>query len=107
MGVLQAFIDSFDPAKMKPDTSFVELPAGSEAVACALAEDGQQYALYLFGGAETNLALALPKGTYRAEWIDPLNGDVVRSTQVRHKDGLVQLDCPPYEQDIALRLVRE
>jgi hypothetical protein len=85
----------------------VALADFDKAVTYALAEDGKQYALYLFGGAETNLTLTLPSGTYRTEWIDPLNGELLRSAQVHHEGGAVQLGCPGYEHDIALRVVRE
>ncbi len=95
------------------------VPAG--AFASALAEPGRQYALYLFharddgkwgahfvatpGSYRDTITLrAVPAGSYRLEWVDPVRGGVRASDTVRWGGGDLALTTPPYSIDLALRM---
>jgi hypothetical protein len=101
---LKRFIDGFDFLRMAPDDAVIRgVPAG--ATARALAERGKQYAIYVNGGTRAELALELPAGRYRAEWIDTRSGAVERTHDLDHNGGRVVLNSPSYAEDIALRVV--
>ncbi len=104
--ILKDFIHSFDFIRMKPNNSIIKSIAPEKARARALVEAGKQYAIYVFGGKQVNLTLEIPAGTYRAEWLKTLTGNVDKHETVKHSGGAVTLSSPPYEEDVALRLVR-
>jgi PA14 domain len=54
---------------------------------------------------DLKLTLALPKGTYRAEWVNPLTGKIVGAEDIAHVGGDRALSVPKFEEDLALRLV--
>jgi hypothetical protein len=103
MRVLKDFISGFNVVRLRPDCSIVRgVPSGARAR--ALAEVGRQYALYLFGGTQGDLTLALPAGRYVAQWVNPLTGAVDREQTLVHPGGDAVLAPPPYAQDVALRV---
>lgn len=106
MLVLKDFIHSFDFVKMKPDNSIIR-KTPPKARAKALTEPGRQYALYIFGGTQGELVLALPPGKLKALWINPLTGKIDKEQSVVHDGGDCTLATPPYTQDVALRLNME
>ena len=69
-----------------------------------LSEPGKQYAVYFFGGKTAKPSLALPKGSYTAEWISPLNGTVLKTETVASNGSPVELQSPEFDPDIALRI---
>jgi hypothetical protein len=102
--ILKRFIEGFDFLKMAPDDAVIRgVPPGASAR--ALVERGKQYAIYVNGGTHAELALELPAGRYRAEWINTKRGAVDRTQDLDHKGGHVVLDSPSYSEDIALRIV--
>lgn len=104
--ILKDFIHSFDFIRMKPDNSVVKGGLSEGARARALANPGRQYAVYVFGGKRTDLTLEIPAGRYRLQWLNPLSGKFDRREVVDHGGGKLTLSSPPYEEDVALRLVR-
>jgi hypothetical protein len=70
-------------------------------------EPGQQYAIYLFGGSEVELSVELPGGKYMAEWVQVVSGKIDRREQLNHPGGPARLKSPRFQEDIALRVVRE
>ncbi len=102
LGILHAFLDSIDLVQMEPDKSVIA--GGVPGSAVALAEQGRQYAIYLDGGQQANLSLALPAGTWRAEWVNTKTGQVDKSEDFQHDGGPRTLASPAYNEDIALRL---
>jgi len=54
---------------------------------------------------DLKLTLNVPKGNYRAEWVDPLSGKVVASEDIAHAGGDRALTVPKFAEDLALRLV--
>ena len=113
MKVLRDFIHSFDFVKMQPLASAVTNKAFAGVASRVLAEPGKACAVYLASGAddptprEAVVSLELPRGSYRAEWVNPLTGQVDKRETVKSKKGLIVLSSPPYREDIALRLIRK
>ena len=115
LGVLRAFLDSFDLVKMKPAAGAIKGrvtvplagdPAQGAVTVHALADPGTAYAIYIHGGTHAQLALDLPAGTYLAEWINTRSGHVDRSQRFDHAGGDHMLTSPEYADDVALRLKR-
>ncbi len=121
LGVLKDFIHGFDFVKMKPDEKTVrgEAPAGLSVR--GLSEPGKQYAFYLrprvpkkdekVGGkawkaGEVVLRLALPPGGYRAEWLEPASGQVVKDETLTADGKERELAAPAFAEDVALRIRR-
>lgn len=59
------------------------------------------------GGTQATLALDLPAGSYRAEWINTRTGACDRSERFDHRGGTRKLESPAYRDDVALRVLRE
>jgi len=104
--ILKEFIHGFDFLRMKPDNSVIKGGVPDRAEALALVETGEQYAVYVNGGGQANLAIDLPAGEYRVEWLGPLTGRIAKREMVRHRGGSVTLASPAYAEDVALRLRR-
>jgi len=102
LGILLAFLNRLDFIPMEPDRSVIT--GGVPGSAVALAEQGQQYAIYLDGGQQANLSLALPAGTWHAEWVNTRTGQVDKAEDFKHNGGTWALASPAYSEDIALRL---
>ncbi len=117
---LKEFIYSFDFSKMHPDISYVlnGIPPGTYCR--GMSEEGKQYALYHHhstggsgsqytvtpGNYQEDLLLTLPAGTYKADWVDPSTGSVLRSETFQHPGGKRTLTSPGHTVDIALRIQR-
>jgi PA14 domain/Cellulase (glycosyl hydrolase family 5) len=50
------------------------------------------------------LALELPAGCYRAEWVDTKSGSVIKRESLKHRGGAWQAKFPDFKNDIALRV---
>lgn len=104
LSVMKRFLEGFDFLRMHPDASVVRArPADSRTY--ALVEPGRQYAVFVDGGAGGELAVDLPEGRYRAEWIDTRSGEVAGAEDLDHGGGRATLESPKYSEDIALRIV--
>jgi hypothetical protein len=110
MKTLKKFIESFNFLRLKPDTSFIKSKLPDKTTVHALAEPGQQYAVYFFSPAAGNQfhpKFDLPPGKYEFEWLDPVDGQAgAGKQQLDHPGGLAMLGTPKHLHDIALRLVR-
>jgi len=106
MKVLKEFIDGFEFVRMKPDRDVVKGGLPPKGRARVLSEPGKRYAIYLHGGPEAKLSLALPEGRYKAEWVSPASGKVVKSEAVAAVGSATELQSPKFDPDIALRIVR-
>ena len=107
------FVHGFDFIRMAPDPAVIKggLPEGTAAY--ALAETGKQYAVYICRLEDeptteemrVALQLDLPGGTYRAEWVNTLTGEIGQSERFSHDGGERVLGSPAFEQDMALRVM--
>jgi hypothetical protein len=117
--VLKDFVEGFDLASVARFDGVAGIPAG--AFASALAEPGKQYALYVFHARDdgkwgahfvatagtyrdTVTLKAVPSGSYRLEWVDPVSGGVRASETLRWGGGDLALTTPSYSIDVALRM---
>ncbi len=118
---LKDFIYSFDFVKMRADKNFVVSGVPKGAYCRGIGEPGEQYALYHHhseleernhfyivtpGHYRETLALNLPAGAYKADWVDPASGSVVNSVTFTHQGGNQPLTAPEHAVDIALRIKR-
>jgi hypothetical protein len=109
---LSEFIHGFEFLKMKPRNSVISGGVPPGVSARALVEDGQAYAIYIRPlvdvkrhEAVEHIAIELPAGEYKAEWINVLDGSVASSEQFKHTAGAKTLAAPDYQDDIALRIM--
>ena len=107
MRVLASFINSFDFVKMQPAHEVVKSGLPAKARAHVLAEPGRQYAIYIYGGTNATLTLAVSPGKYQAEWVNVFTGKCDKRETVNHSSGDLTLVSPAYDKEIALRLRRE
>jgi len=110
--ILSEFIHGFDYLKMKPDNSVVKGGAGAGISVRALVEPGRAYAIYIRsapGAKESKpveaLIVELPRAEYRIEWVNVLDGAILRQEQLEHSGGEAALMAPKYQDDVALRIV--
>jgi hypothetical protein len=104
--ILRDFIDGFNFLRMRPDNSVIKGGVPKDATARALTENGQAYAIYINGNGVAQILLDLPKGRYKAEWVDTKTGEVEKSESLKHDGGVHVLQAPKYTDDIALRILR-
>jgi hypothetical protein len=102
--ILKDFINSFDFIKMKPDNSVIKDGIPDKATARALVQAGRSYAIYIKGGNKAQLIVELPKGTYRAEWVNTKTGKINKTETFQHDNGNRTLSSSKYVDDIALRI---
>jgi hypothetical protein len=50
------------------------------------------------------LAIELPAGRYRAEWVDTKSGAIARREAFDHKGGARKLAATNHKDDVALRI---
>ncbi len=103
--ILKDFMEGFDFVRMKPDAAVVKDGVPADGAAFVLANSGEAYAVYLYGGKQATLMLDVPAGRYRAEWVNTLSGNVDKSEEVTH-GGALTLRSPEYKEDVALRVVK-
>jgi hypothetical protein len=104
--ILKRFIEGFDFVRMAPDAKVIARVTPGSISARALSEPGKAYAIYAHGGHNVTLALELPPGRYRAEWLNPLTGKVEKTEELDARTGRVDVSSPRYEEDVALRIRR-
>ena len=116
--ILKDFIHGLNFVQMARFEGFSGVPGG--AVARAIAEPGQQYALYIHhssnegstyrvapGSYQEAITLqAVPADDYTVEWVSPASGAVLETSTVTSNGGDVVLQTPTYTIDIALRMRR-
>jgi len=117
--ILKDFLYGFDFLRMKPNDEVVR-SVSPELSARVLAEAGRAYAVYLHvplpkkpkrvedhlrQGVRATLTVELPRGAYRVDWVDTKTGETATSEQLEHAGGPRELRSPPFDNDIALRIV--
>lgn len=105
MRLLKEFIHGFEFLKMKPAREQVVEVVPSEARYQLLAEPGRQYAVYLKGA--TAVSIDLPKGAYRIQWTDVVDGSESSISTLSHQGGDARLNVPEEMSEVALKITRE
>jgi len=121
MRILRDFINDFDFIRMKPDDSVIKGGVPGSMTGRALVDPGKAYAIYLRPAPTQGdkskspdrtrtdpvvLDLNLPKGSYRAAWINPTTGRVAGNEEFDHDVGERRLTAPDVAEDIALGIRR-
>lgn len=120
LGVLKRFLEQFDFIRMHPDQRCVQkVSDGLHWQAMSL--PGEDYAIYvrvpiekrpkkiedsLRTGIQANMIVQLPTGKYRAEWIDTLTGETLKSDEWEQLSEGTELSSPKFDNDIAVRIRR-
>jgi hypothetical protein len=103
--ILREFLGRFSLADLRPDPTAVKYVEG--ATARVLSNRGHEYAIYLDGSGPTELTQTLPLGRYTVEWLNTKSGAIEKSTFFEQTPGAKALPTPPFENGIALRLVKQ
>jgi hypothetical protein len=103
--ILKDFLEGFDLVRMAPSDKVLKGGVPDKATARALAQPGKAYAVYVRGGTRADLVLDLPAGKWRAEWVNTKTGAADKAEVLDHAGGDRTVASPPYEQDVALRVV--
>jgi hypothetical protein len=118
---LKNFMAGFDFVRMRPDTTVIASGKPEAAISRAISEPGKQYAIYVHHSTATrgknryevseeerklDLAVNLPAGTYRVEWVRPADLAVLGTQAIsKHPGGKAVLSTSPaYRADIAIRI---
>ena len=122
--VLMSFMKSLEFIRMEKFTGFSVADTG--ILARGIAEEGKQYAIYMFHGSRKweewpqgmtssrvnvvrdwftdTVAISMPAGKYMVEWINPVSGFVIDSSVYDNPGDRAILQTPRYHTDIALRI---
>ena len=65
---------------------------------------GEDLGALIHAGPKEQLALGIPPGRYRAEWLRPTDGRTVRTDTHDHPGGSLVLTTPIFSEDLALHL---
>jgi hypothetical protein len=107
LAALRSFMEKLPFLKMAPANEILRGGVPAKATGRVLAQPGRVYVVYLRGGSGVaHLALALPTGRYRAEWIEPRSGSVLKTETAEAGSGDLTLESPSYQEDMVLRLAR-
>jgi hypothetical protein len=95
LGFLKGVLDGLPLAAMHPGDSVVQ-SATTGASTRALIADGDAYAVYVTAAApqRTELALRIPRGTYRVRWLDPEATRTLTSRTIKHRGGTFIVQTP-------------
>lgn len=127
--ILKNFLHGFNFINMKQDATFIAGGIPEGAFARAISEPGRQYAFYIHhseygcwfwepmqmgacyhvvrGEYREKLVFSFAPGNYKAEWIEPETGAVIRTDHVTHEGGSRIFDTPPYVIDVALKMTQK
>jgi hypothetical protein len=117
--ILKEFMDGLDLSGL---TRFTKISGTHEGTFCnGLAENGKQYALYLFHGSyesewganfvpkpgnymDTLTLNDIPEGNYLVRWFNPVTGAIMGAEKQNWQGGNFTVTTPPYSLDIALKI---
>jgi len=118
---LREYISGFNYVEMNPDKKFISGGIGPGTFYSGMSQPGKQYALYMHhssctsdsaayiaspGSYNNTLELGIPAGSYKAEWVDPETGDILKKELLSVGNKKISLFSPVYSIDIALRIKR-
>lgn len=117
--ILASLMADLDLPALQPNNTFIRggLPSGVKAR--ALAEEGRQYAVYLYharrdaegrydlvpGSFHAELHVDLPAGNYCIVWIDPAAVTTLAEECVDHPGGPLIVASPVFAADLALKIM--
>ncbi|HEV8484925.1 MAG TPA: hypothetical protein VGV87_15395, partial [Blastocatellia bacterium] len=107
--ILHEFMDSLDFLHMQPDRNAAAIPPHPGAI-YTLVKPGEAIAVYVISPRKeprAGVLLDLPKGRWRAEWLNPASGEWTKPQLMDHPGGGLSVTGPAFDQDIALRVRRD
>ena len=119
--LLKDVFGEIDFINMRPSNHLLKNSPDGNSTVRILAEEGEQYLLYLNNsktgkkinsesvgerGAIYEVSLELPSGDYKGEWIDPVTGDRTKFLITKHGGGEYHFTTPPVGEDLALKITR-
>jgi hypothetical protein len=104
LAFLKRFMESFDFIRLKPSRHLVKLAPGT--VPQVLANEGKEYAIYLYGGTQCDLQLYMPPGKYQASWFNTVSFNTEKTEEFEHSGEELTFVSPVYDGDIALKIIR-
>lgn len=105
---LKQFLDSLDLAQLRPDASLVKAAPGLMHIQ-TLTNRTNQFIIYAesVSPKATDLVLALPPGTYMAQWIDTATGQLNSIENFTQNNGEKRLTFPKPLTDMVLKLQKQ
>ncbi len=104
--VLKEFLEAAEVWTMRP-ANHLQHGYLHRHLARIMACEGTRYIGYIDQPiGDRTFSLFLPEGTWRAEWVSPVDGAVLTVELAHHDGGPRTLVPPPYEDDIAFRVER-
>lgn len=106
MAALLKFMNKFDFAHCKPNYNIISCAWGDQNF-CAMENPGKEYVIYIYGGTNKGaLQLTLVPGKYMVTWVNPSDGIVIESSEIKTFDngGLLIPTYPEYSEDLTLML---
>jgi len=119
--ILKNIFGELDFIQMKPSNHLLKSSAYGNATIRILAEEGYQYLLYInsshsekagqpesenIKNISVQIAIELPAGNYKCEWIDPVTGNRTQFLIRKHSGGEYLLKTPAVGEDLALIITR-
>jgi len=94
-----------DFLRMQPNRAWIQkAPQGTRTY--ALVNPGVAYLAYFVNDGQGAVSFEIESGKYHLEWLNPRTAAVEKSQDLNHQGGQITLDTPPYQEDIALKLVK-
>ena len=100
------FLHGLDLVRRAPDVGVLERGLSEKGRNRPMSDPGRQYAIYLFGGPEAKLSVALAKGRYKVEWIRPGSGEIAKTETIAAVGPVSELASPMFDPDIAVRIAQ-
>jgi len=123
--VLKTFMYNLDFIRMRQNSSYTLNNTTAKPYVRSISEPGKQYAFYLHHSKNPNdspssffyyqvqpgkykegITIDIPRGTYRADWVNPATGTIIRSEYFTENKVTHKFTTPEYSVDIALRIIR-
>lgn len=105
-GILKRYLDQLDLTRLKPSQMLVQAAPGARA--WALSSGRSQWVIYLEPVAlrKIELALFLPRGSYRADWTDVTTGELLKS-ETFSVTGRQKRLSSDIIRDVAVKIIRQ
>src|SRR5205823_23946 len=104
-----AFLSHTAPGALDYDPKLVVSRTAGLHCHAGRADDGTLvlYATAESPATEVEASLRLPPGRWRATSVSPTTGNVIGEREIEAGRSAVQLPLPPFEEDLAVRLVKQ
>jgi hypothetical protein len=100
--ILRGYLESFNLVKLKPDNQSIKASMG--ATSFCLSDKATQWAIYCESYERFTLVLNLPKGNYKATWINVLTGKEVGFQAINSVGVDVKIAPKDWFGELALRI---